>query len=48
MSSIAGRHTGTVTRKKVRQNGTLSEADTASNSLSICFSAVTAVRCEDV
>ena len=31
-----------------RQNGTLSEADTASNSLSICFSAVTAVRCDDV
>ncbi|CKU10234.1 Uncharacterised protein [Mycobacterium tuberculosis] len=44
MSRIAGRHTGTVTRKKVLMNGTLSEADTASNSLSICLSAVTAVR----
>ena len=39
---------GTVTRAKVRQNGTLSEAETASNSLSICFSAVTAVMCAAV
>jgi hypothetical protein len=43
-----GRHTGTVTLKNVRQNGTLREADTLSNSLSICFSAVSAVRCDDV
>src|SRR4051812_36839986 len=47
MSRMAGKHTGTVTRKKVRQKGTLSDADTASNSASICFNAVTAVRCDD-
>jgi len=46
-SRIAGSHTGTVTRKNVRQNGTFSDADTASNSASICFNAVSAVRCDD-
>ena len=48
MSRIAGRQTGTVTRKNVLHNGTFSEADTASNSLSSAFNAVTAVRWLDV
>jgi hypothetical protein len=38
----------TVMRPNVRQNGTLSDAETASNSLSICFRAVSAVMCETV
>ena len=44
MSRIDGRQIGAVTRRKVRQIGTLSDAETASNSGSICFSAVVAVR----
>ena len=40
---MAGRQIGTVTRPNVRQNGTLSEAETDSNSGSICFKAVSAV-----
>ena len=44
MSRIAGRHTGTVTTANVRHTGTLSDAETVSNSGSICFSAVVAVR----
>ncbi len=44
MSSTAGRQTGTVTRAIVRSSDTFSDADTASNSLSSCFSAVVAVR----
>ena len=48
MSSIAGRHTGTVTLKNVARTAPCSDAETASNSLSICFNAVTAVRCEEV
>ena len=35
---------GSVTRQNVRKNGTFSDAETASNSPSSCFSAVTAVR----
>ena len=44
ISMIAGRHTGTVTRQKVLKNGTLSDDEMASNSRSICFRAVTAIR----
>ena len=44
MSISAGVQIGSVTRRKVIQNGTLSDADTASNSASSAFSAVTAVR----
>ncbi len=44
MSIIAGVQIGSVTRRKVTQNGTFSEAETASNSASSAFSAVTAVR----
>ena len=43
MSSTAGKHTGTVTRLNMRPTETLSEADTDSNSLSSCLSAVIAV-----
>ncbi len=46
--NLPGEMVTTVTLKKVRQNATRSDADTASNSSSICFSAVSAVRCEDV
>ena len=45
---MAGMHTGTVTRQKVFTAGALSDAPTDSNSGSICFSAVTAVRCATV
>ena len=45
MFRIAGMQIGTVTRPNVRQNGTFSEAETDSNSGSICFKAVTAVIC---
>ena len=44
MSISAGVQIGRVTRQKVLKNGTFSEADTASNSASSDFSAVTAVR----
>ena len=40
MSKIAGMQIGTVTRPNVRQTGTFNDADTDSNSGSICFSAV--------
>ena len=39
---------GTVTRRKVRQIGTFSDAETDSNSGSICLSAVSAVMCATV
>ncbi len=48
VSRIAGRHTGTVTRQKVRYTGTRSDIDTVSNSGSICLRAVSAVRCATV
>ena len=38
------RQIGAVTRVKVRHTGTFSDAETDSNSGSICFSAVVAVR----
>src|SRR6218665_2152111 len=44
ISSKGVRHRGTVTRKKVLCNGILSEAATASNSLSSTFNADTAVK----
>jgi hypothetical protein len=40
---MAGMQIGTVTRPNVRQNGTLRDADTDSNSGSICLSDVSAV-----
>ena len=39
---------GAVTRRKVDQNGTLSEAETDSNSPSSCFRLVSAVMCPTV
>jgi hypothetical protein len=41
---MAGAQIGSVTRRSVTQNGTFRLADTASNSASSAFSAVTAVR----
>lgn len=43
-SGTEGRHSGSVMRRYVRSSGTLSEAEAASNSGSICLSAVTALR----
>ena len=48
MSKMEGRHTGTVTRQKLRVSGTFKDAETASNSRSICLYAVMAVRCDTV
>src|SRR4051812_28033911 len=48
MSTIAGRHTGIVTRRTRVRNGTPSDADAASNSSSSCFTAVSAVMCGTV
>ena len=44
-AALHGVQMGRVTRQKVLKNGTLSEADTASKSLSSALSAVTAVKC---
>ena len=44
MSISAGVQMGSVTRRKVTQNGTFIDAATASNSASSAFNAVTAVR----
>ena len=44
MSSAAGKHIGSVTRKKVVIRGTFSDAEAASNSGSNAFSAVAAVK----
>ena len=44
MSIIAGVQIGSVTRRCVTHHGTFRLADTASNSASSAFSAVTAVR----
>ena len=45
---MAGMQTGTVTRENSFIVGCFNEAETLSNSRSICFSAVTAVRCDTV